>query len=188
MGMSSEGPRRILLLRWGAFRLNGADLERFRGAPQYGNDTLNEPRISFSEIAVDPSIASRSSGAASVHFSLEMDVYPETRRGGRIEPVPAQVGKWIPAAARPRISGSGAGMINEAPAQQPVIPVEAGIQKKAWLVKRIIPRNIAFPAVLYSVVTWTVYPLGLAGSWDGSSGLQGAGSRRSQPITPCCPW
>ena len=106
----------------------------------------------------------------------------------RIEPVPAQVGKWIPAAARPRMSGSGAGMTNETRAQQPVIPVEAGIQKKAWLVKRIIPRNIAFPAVLYSVVTWTVYPLGLAGSWDGSSGLQGAGSRRSQPIPHAGSW
>ena len=79
-------------------------------------------------------------------------------------------------------------MTNEAPAQQPVIPVEAGIQKKVWLVKRIIPRNIAFPAVLYSVVTWTVYPLGLADSWDGSSGLQGAGSRRSQPIPHAGSW
>ena len=30
---------------------------------------------------MDPSLASRSSGAASVHFSLAMDVYPEIRRG-----------------------------------------------------------------------------------------------------------
>ena len=104
---------------------------------------------------MDSSLASRSSGAASVISPSEMDVYPETRRGDRIEPVPAQVGKWIPAAACPRMSGSGEGMTNEARAQQPVIPAEAGVQKKARLVKRIIPRNIAFPAVLYSVVTWT---------------------------------
>ena len=158
-------------------------MERFRGAPQYGNDTLNEPGISFSEIAVDPSLASRSSGTASVHFSLEMDVYPETRRGGRIEPVPAQVGKVDSCCSPPTNVWVGGRNDQRGPRTTACHSRgKRGIQKKAWLVKRIIPRNIAFPAVLYSVVTWTVYPLGLAGSWDGSSGLQGAGSRRSQPI------
>ena len=84
--MPPEGPRGILLLRWGVFRLDGADLERFRGAAQYGNDRLDEPGVSFSR-----------------RFPWAR-ISPRDRQAPRksISPsrwIPAQVGEWIPACA-----------------------------------------------------------------------------------------
>ncbi len=139
-----------------------------------------------------PYLASRSSGAAQVDFSIEMDsrsgrgVDSCLRRNDKWQTRPAPNSLSLPRGLSPKAwVGGGNGNQNHAdpPASPPPDRRTRGsfprkhvlecftrgresrktcprvrLSGKTWLVKRIISRNIAFPAVLYSVVTWTGVP------------------------------